>query len=276
MTVGSAFRTAARTITETDLITFITWSGFNEALFLDASHAAAGGYTGRLVPGALVYCLGEGLVIQTNVINGTGLAFMSMDLSIKQPAYVGDTIHVVVEVTQARAASTGQRGVVTTRNSVRNQRGEDLLIYTPVRLIRGRGYQAPGEARLDKINYLTDSRRHETFPNEPVAGLAAQVTGASAPAAAALLLVPLLARRPRPGPSGRGPGPSNPWRTSCAGSRTSQRTSPARCDRPGNGPAGGSTRSAPPPLMTVIEGCAAGSVAIPTDCGPPPLSAVSA
>ncbi len=146
MTVGSAFRTAARTITETDLITFITWSGFNEALFLDASHAAAGGYTGRLVPGALVYCLGEGLVIQTNVINGTGLAFMSMDLSIKQPAYVGDTIHVVVEVTQARAASTGQRGVVTTRNSVRNQRGEDLLIYTPVRLIRGRGYQAPGEA----------------------------------------------------------------------------------------------------------------------------------
>ncbi|MGO9188086.1 MAG: MaoC family dehydratase N-terminal domain-containing protein [Streptosporangiaceae bacterium] len=146
MTVGSAFRTAARTITETDLITFITWSGFNEALFLDASHAAAGGYTGRLVPGALVYCLGEGLVIQTNVINGTGLAFMSMDLSIKQPAYVGDTIHVVVEVTQARAASTGQRGVVTTRNSVRNQRGEDVLIYTPVRLIRGRGYQAPGEA----------------------------------------------------------------------------------------------------------------------------------
>ena len=145
MTVGGAFRTAARTITETDLITFITWSGFNEALFLDAGHAAGGGYTGRLVPGGLVYCLGEGLVIQTNVLNGTGLAFMSMDLTIKRPAYVGDTIHVVVEVTEARAASTGQRGVVTTRNTVRNQRGEDVLIYTPVRLIRGRGYQSPGE-----------------------------------------------------------------------------------------------------------------------------------
>jgi acyl dehydratase len=146
MTVGSVFRTAARTITETDLITFITWSGFNEALFLDASHAAGGGYTGRLVPGALVYCLGEGLVLQTNVLNGTGLAFMSMDLTIKRPAYVGDTIHVVVEVTEARAASTGQRGVVTTRNSVRNARGEDVLIYTPARLIRGRGYQPPGDA----------------------------------------------------------------------------------------------------------------------------------
>ena len=146
MTAGSAFRTAARTITETDLITFITWSGFTEALFLDASHAAGGGYTGRLVPGALVYCLGEGLVIQTNMLNGTGLAFMSMDLTIKRPAYVGDTIHVVVEVTQARVASSGQRGVVTTQNTVRNQRGEDVLVYTPVRLIRGRGYQPPGEA----------------------------------------------------------------------------------------------------------------------------------
>ncbi len=68
------------------------------------------------------------------------------DLTIKRPAYVGDTIHVVVEVTQARAASSGQRGVVTTRNSVRNQRGEDVLIYTPVRLIRGRGYHSPGQA----------------------------------------------------------------------------------------------------------------------------------
>ena len=146
MTAGSAFRTAARTITETDLITFVTWGGFTEALFLDASHAAAGGYAGRLVPGALVFCLGEGLVLQTNVLNGTGLAFMSMDLTIKRPAYVGDTIHVVVEVTEARPASTGQRGVVTTRNSVRNQDGEDVLIYTPVRLIRGRGYQAPVQA----------------------------------------------------------------------------------------------------------------------------------
>ena len=142
MTVGSVFRTAARTITETDLITFVTWGGFTEALFLDASHAAEGGYTGRLVPGALVYCLGEGLVLQTNVLNGTGLAFMSMDLTIKRPAYVGDTVHVVVEVTQARAASTGQRGVVTTRNTIRNQRGEDVLVYTPARLIRGRDYQA--------------------------------------------------------------------------------------------------------------------------------------
>jgi acyl dehydratase len=65
---------------------------------------------------------------------------MSMDLTIKRPAYVGDTVHVVVEVIEARQASSGHRGVVTTRNTIRNQHGEDVLVYTPVRLIRGRDY----------------------------------------------------------------------------------------------------------------------------------------
>jgi acyl dehydratase len=145
MKAGSVFRTAGRTVTETDLVNFITLAGFTEPLFWDAGHASGGGYTGRLVPGALVYCFGEGLVLQTNVLHGTGLAFMSMELSVKGPTYVGDTIYVVVEVTESRKASKGERGVVTTRNSVRNQRHEEVLVFTAVRLIRGRGYAEPAE-----------------------------------------------------------------------------------------------------------------------------------
>jgi acyl dehydratase len=72
---------------------------------------------------------------------------MSMELTIKRPAYVGDTLHVIVEVIASRKASSGERGVVTTRNTVRNQRDEDVLVYTPVRLIRGRDYQEPSLER---------------------------------------------------------------------------------------------------------------------------------
>ena len=118
MTAGSSFRTAARTITESDLMSFVHLAGFNEPLFYDASHAAAGGYTGRLVPGALVYVLAEGLILQTNVLHGTGLAFMHMDYSVKAPTYVGDTLHVVVATTEARASSQPGRGVVTSRCAV--------------------------------------------------------------------------------------------------------------------------------------------------------------
>jgi acyl dehydratase len=143
MTVGSSFRTAARTVTETDLISFITLFGFNEPLFWDARHAVGAGYKGRLVPGALTYCIAEGLTIQSHVLHGTGLAFMHMELDVRGPVFVGDTVEVVVEVTDARPSSKPGRGVVTTRNTVFNQRGEDVLLYTPVRLIRGRDYVEP-------------------------------------------------------------------------------------------------------------------------------------
>lgn len=141
MKPGTSFRTSKRTITEADLMQFITWGGFNEALFFDASHAVAGGYTGRLVPGAMTYCIAEGLVIQTQVLNGTGLAFMSMELSVKKPVYVGDTLHAVVTTTESRPSSKPGRGVVTARVSVRNQRDDEVLVFTPVRLIRGADYQ---------------------------------------------------------------------------------------------------------------------------------------
>ena len=140
MTVGSRFRTAARTVTESDLISFISVVGINEPLFLDARHAAEGSYEGRLVPGALTYSFAEGLVIQTNALHGTGLAFLQMELEVRRPVYVGDTIHVIVEVTEAREASGGGRGVVTTRNTVVNQSGAAVLVYAPVRLIRGHDF----------------------------------------------------------------------------------------------------------------------------------------
>lgn len=138
MTVGSVFRTPARTVTETDLVMFRQLCGIIEPLFMDAGHAASAGYTGQLCPGTMVFSYAEGLVLQTNVLHGTGLAFMGTELSISAPVYVGDTLTVVVEVTESRPASRGSRGVVTTRNTVLNQRDEAVLTYTPVRLIRGR------------------------------------------------------------------------------------------------------------------------------------------
>lgn len=140
MQVGTAFRTASRTVTETDLVNFITLFGFNEPLFWDARHAATAGYSGRLVPGALTYCMAEGLILQTHVLHGTGLAFLGMQLDVRKPVFVGDTLSAVVEVTAARRASVGARGLVTTHVSVRDQHDQEVLAYVPVRLIRGQDY----------------------------------------------------------------------------------------------------------------------------------------
>jgi len=138
MPVGFTFRTGARTITETDLVTFVNLTGTNEPLFYDERVAGEHGYRGRLVPGMLTFCYAEGLVIQSGSIHGTGLAHMHCEIDIAAPVYVGDTISVVVEVIEQRAASKGNRGVVTTRNTVRNQHGESVMVYQPVRLTKGR------------------------------------------------------------------------------------------------------------------------------------------
>jgi len=57
----------------------------------------------------------------------------------KGPTFVGDTIHVEAEVTESRASSSDpRRGLVRTRNRIVNQKGETVIIYTPLRLMVGR------------------------------------------------------------------------------------------------------------------------------------------
>jgi len=62
-----------------------------------------------------------------------------MGFDIKGPTYVGDTIHVEIEVTEVRPTSKDPtRALVRTTNDVKNQKGEIVLIYTPLRMMQGR------------------------------------------------------------------------------------------------------------------------------------------
>jgi acyl dehydratase len=66
----------------------------------------------------------------------TGIAFLSATLDVKGPTVVGDTIHVECEVTELRPASKGERGLARFANKVVNQRGEVVLEYNPLRLLK--------------------------------------------------------------------------------------------------------------------------------------------
>jgi acyl dehydratase len=135
---GFEFSTAARTVTETDLVNFIASAGFIGSMFLDGRRAAELGYRGRIVPGFLTLVLAEGLVLQTNVLHATGLGFLGCDMTVEQPVYVGDTIQVNVEISESRATSKPGRGIVTSVNTVVNQGGAVVLIYRPTRMQKGR------------------------------------------------------------------------------------------------------------------------------------------
>ena len=131
--VGFRFRTHRRTITEADLAGFVNVSWLTEELFTvedDADRAIKG----RAVPAALVYSFAEGLLLPT--MQDTGLAFLNATLDVKGPTVVGDTIHVEAEVTEARLTSKGDRGLVRFANRVVNQRGETVLEYNPLRMLK--------------------------------------------------------------------------------------------------------------------------------------------
>ena len=134
--VGQQLRTFRRTVTETDLVNFINTTGMLEAIFIEDGYDG-GAIKGRPVPGALTYTLIEGFILQS-MIQGTGLAMLEMHQKILAPVVVGDTIEALVEVTDIKPTSKGNRAVVTSRIEVYNQRQEQVMVYTAVRLLAGR------------------------------------------------------------------------------------------------------------------------------------------
>lgn len=138
--LGRKFRTVGRTITEPDLCAFINLTHMTEAVFTDLEYARAESVMkGRVVPGALCYTFAEGLCI-VDTMQFTGMAFLHMELDVKSPTVVGDTIHVELEVIEARLSKTNQtRGLVRTRNTVVKQDGSTSVVYTPMRMVRCRG-----------------------------------------------------------------------------------------------------------------------------------------
>jgi len=131
--VGFRFRTHRRTIAEADVAAFVNLTWLTEELFTVEDDTARA-IKGRAVPGALVYSFAEGLLLPT--MQDTGLAFLNATLDVKGPTVVGDTIHVECEVTEHRLASKGDRGLVRFANKVVNQRGETVLEYNPLRLLK--------------------------------------------------------------------------------------------------------------------------------------------
>jgi len=135
--VGRKFKTIGRTITETDIVNYVNCTGLTEVLFIDAEfREQESAIKGRFAPAMLAYAMAEGLLAQATMQH-TALAFLSMELNVHNPVFAGDTVHVEVEVVEARLSrSHPDRGLVRTRNEVVKQDGTKVLTYVPLRIVR--------------------------------------------------------------------------------------------------------------------------------------------
>jgi acyl dehydratase len=137
--LGAIYRTLARTVSETEIVNFVNLCGFTEPLFMDMEYVARESvFKRRAAPGALTFALAEGLIMQTGLIHGTGMAWLGGEIRVVAPVLAGDTIRVEVEVADKRETKKTDRGIVTYRQRVLNQRDEVVMEGRVQRMIRRR------------------------------------------------------------------------------------------------------------------------------------------
>jgi len=136
--VGEKIVTRARTVTESDIVLFASLTGDWHPLHTDVEYAKKTQFGERIAHGMLVLSLASGLFSPQYLLDVAFIAFYGMDkVRLTAPTKIGDTIHVEVEVI-SKEDKGEKSGVVNLRQSVKNQRGEDVAVSTSGLLIAKR------------------------------------------------------------------------------------------------------------------------------------------
>ncbi len=123
--VGKSFTTAARTITETDVVNFAGISGDYNPLHINEEYCKNTQFGTRIAHGPLIYAVAAGLLFQLHLYDDTLIAFLGFEsLKFTKPVKINDTIYAKVTVTEVTETSKPDRGVMKRVLQVFNQRDE--------------------------------------------------------------------------------------------------------------------------------------------------------
>lgn len=123
--IGEKWISRSRTITETDLVMFSAFSGDWFPLHTDKEYAANTIFKQRIAHGMLILSVSTGLLhFETGIV----VAFYGMEkVRFVKPTFIGDTIHLEVEVTDILDKDE-KTGVVTTKVDIKKQTGETVAV----------------------------------------------------------------------------------------------------------------------------------------------------
>jgi 3-hydroxybutyryl-CoA dehydratase len=121
--VGEEYASPGRTVTEADVVIFAGLSGDYNVLHTDAEHMKVSQFGERIAHGLLGLSIQQGLLDRVVTAQVTG-PLAAVKWKFKGPIKIGDTIHVLAQVTAKRDGEQPGWGVVTVARRVVNQRGE--------------------------------------------------------------------------------------------------------------------------------------------------------
>lgn len=122
--VGLEIVTAARTITETDIVNFAGLSGDFNFIHTNAEAAKVSPFGQRVAHGMLVASIATGLAVQQGFIDGTTLAFRELTWKFTRPVFIGDTVLVSIKTTETKPMAKLGGGLVVFEARVLNQNDE--------------------------------------------------------------------------------------------------------------------------------------------------------
>ena len=141
--VGQRITSPGRTITEADVITFAGLSGDSNAIHTDAEFAKGTAFGQRVAHGLLGVSIVSGLAMRTGILEGTVIAFREIkDWKFSLPVFIGDTIHVILEVREKKAMPRLGGGSILLSLDVRNQDDQTVMKGIWTVLVRSQAAEA--------------------------------------------------------------------------------------------------------------------------------------
>jgi acyl dehydratase len=126
--VGQKIISVARTVAESDIMTFAGLTGDYNQIHTDAEFSKGTQFGERIAHGLLGLSIAVGLLMRTGTLEGTALAFREIiEWKFIKPVFIGDTIHVELEAKELKAMPRAGGGLAYVALEVKNQKDETLM-----------------------------------------------------------------------------------------------------------------------------------------------------
>lgn len=117
-----------RTVTEHDVVSFAGLSGDFNLIHTDAEYAKSTPFGQRIAHGLLGLSIASGLALRNGMLEGTVLAFREVsEWKFIKPVFIGDTIHVEMEIVETKPMPRIGGGAVVIAMDVKKQDGETAM-----------------------------------------------------------------------------------------------------------------------------------------------------
>ncbi len=137
---GQKVKSAGRTVTEHDIATFAGLSGDFNQIHTDAEFARNTPFGQRIAHGLLGLSIASGLAVQTGILGANVIAFREVgEWKFVKPIFIGDTVHIEMEVIEVKALPRLGGGSVTLSVYVNKQTNENSMKGQWTVLVKNRG-----------------------------------------------------------------------------------------------------------------------------------------